>query len=229
MAPVSRVAQLLDLRRRGAVSAAMSVALLSLAGWAATVAWTDLMAPSAPVFLALWTAMMAAMMLPSAAPFIVLYRRSAEAAQTATLTAGYLLVWAVLGGLAYVYVQSGITVASWVVFGAAGLYQLTPLKAACLRRCRTPADFLILRWGRDPLSLGLEHGAWCAGCCWALMVVLVVAGSMGLAWVAGLAVLVLVEKRARQGVVIARVTGVVFVALALTEGLTEGVFGWPGI
>lgn len=225
MAPVSRVAQLLDLRRRGAVSAAMSVALLSLAGWAATVAWTDLMAPSAPVFLALWTAMMAAMMLPSAAPFIVLYRRSAEAAQTATLTAGYLLVWAVLGGLAYVYVQSGITVASWVVFGAAGLYQLTPLKAACLRRCRTPADFLILRWGRDPLSLGLEHGAWCAGCCWALMVVLVVAGSMGLAWVAGLAVLVLVEKRARQGVVIARVTGVVFVALALTEG----VFGWPGI
>ncbi len=214
-----------SVQRPRAAPAALAVALLATAGWVVTVRSSELMDPSAPVFLGLWTAMMAAMMLPSAAPLIVLYRRGASAAQTAFMTAGYLLVWAVLGSLAYAYMRSGAMVPAWLVFGAAGVYQLTPLKAACLRRCRTPADFLILRWGRDPLSLGIEHGGWCAGCCWALMVVLVVAGSMGLWWVAGLALLVLLEKRAPQGELIARVTGVVFVALALTEG----VFGWPGI
>jgi predicted metal-binding membrane protein len=114
---------------------------------------------------------------------------------------------------------------AWAVLGAAGLYQVTPLKAACLRRCRTPADFLILRWGRSPLTLGLEHGAWCAGCCWALMVVLVVAGSMGLGWVVALAALVLLEKLAPHGDLIARTTGLVLIVLAVTEGAS----GWPGI
>lgn len=109
-----------------AVPAAVSFAILAAAGWAATVAWSDLMDPSAAAFLALWAAMMAAMMIPSAAPFVLLYRRSATAVRTATLTGGYLVVWATLGTLAYAYMRSGVMVSAWTVLGAAGLYQLTP-------------------------------------------------------------------------------------------------------
>lgn len=216
------VDRLLD---RASIPAAAALAVLVAAGWIVTVASADAMDPSAPAFLALWTAMMAAMMLPSATPLVLLYRRSATGVRTGALTFGYLFVWAALGGIAYAYMQSEAMVPAWAVLGAAGLYQLTPLKAACLHRCRTPADFLILRWGRNPLRLGLEHGAWCAGCCWALMAVLVAAGSMGLGWVAALAALVFVEKLAPYGDVIARAAGVALVALAVTEG----VWGWPGV
>lgn len=207
----------------GATALALSLAVA--AAWLVTIASTDTMEPGALVFLGLWTAMMVAMMLPAAAPLVLLHRRGATGVRTATLVAGYLLVWAALGLVAYAYMRSGAMAPAWLVLGAAGLYQLTPLKAACLRRCRTPADFLVLRFGRGPLRLGLEHGAWCAGCCWALMVVLVAAGSMGLAWVAGLALLVSVEKLAPHGTLIARVAGIVLVALAVTEG----GWGWPGI
>jgi predicted metal-binding membrane protein len=209
----------------GAIPAAVALVFLVAAAWIVTVASADALVPSAPAFLVLWTAMMVAMMLPSAAPLVLLYRQSATGLRTASLTFGYLFVWAALGAIAYVYMQSGSMIPAWAVLGAAGLYQLTPLKAACLHRCRTPADFLILRWGRDPLRLGLEHGIWCAGCCWALMVVLVAAGSMGLGWVTALAALVLAEKLAPYGDVIARAAGVILVALAFAEGVT----GWPGI
>jgi predicted metal-binding membrane protein len=195
------------------------------AAWVVTVTSPAAMDSSVAGFLALWTAMMVAMMLPSAAPLVLLYRQSATGLRTAALTSGYLLVWAAIGLAAYAYMQSTIMLPAWAVLGAAGLYQVTPLKAACLRRCRTPADFLILRWGRSPLTLGLEHGAWCAGCCWALMVVLVVAGSMGLGWVVALAALVLLEKLAPHGDLIARTTGLVLIVLAVTEGAS----GWPGI
>jgi predicted metal-binding membrane protein len=213
--------------RAGFVGYATPVALASLVAlaWVVTVSQSDLMDPSAPAFLGVWAAMMTAMMLPSASPLVLLYRRSATAVRTAGLTLGYLAVWAAIGVLAYAYMQSDLMIAPWVVLAAAGIYQLTPLKTACLRRCRTPADFLILRWGHSPLRLGAEHGAWCAGCCWALMVVLVVAGGMGLAWVAGLAALVFVEKLAPHGDLVARIGGVVFIVLALTEG----ALGWPGI
>ena len=215
------------MNRAGFVGYATPVALASLVAlaWVVTVSQSDLMDPSAPAFLGVWAAMMTAMMLPSASPLVLLYRRSATAVRTAGLTLGYLAVWAAIGVLAYAYMQSDLMIAPWVVLAAAGIYQLTPLKTACLRRCRTPADFLILRWGHSPLRLGAEHGAWCAGCCWALMVVLVVAGGMGLAWVAGLAALVFVEKLAPHGDLVARIGGVVFIVLALTEG----ALGWPGI
>jgi predicted metal-binding membrane protein len=202
-----------------------SLAALVVAAWVVTVTSPSTMESTVVGFLALWTVMMVAMMLPSAAPFVLLYRRGATALRTAALTSGYLVVWAAIGVVAYAYMQSELMVPAWTVLGAAGLYQLTPLKAACLRRCRTPADFLVLRFGRSPLRLGLEHGAWCAGCCWALMVVLVVAGSMGLGWVVALAGLVLLEKLAPYGEVIARTAGLVLIVLALTEGVS----GWPGI
>jgi predicted metal-binding membrane protein len=213
--------------RAGHISYATPAVLgLVVAGaWVATVTQSSMIDPSAPAFLGLWTAMMAAMMLPSASPLLLLYRRSANGMRTAALASGYLFVWAALGVLAYAYMRSGVMVPGWAVLGAAGLYQLTPLKSACLNRCRTPADFLVVRWGRDPLRLGVEHGAWCAGCCWGLMVVLVVAGSMGLAWVAGLATVVLAEKLFPYGNLIARATGVALVTLAVTEG----VVGWPGV
>lgn len=215
------------MNRAGLVGYATPVALASLVAlaWVVTVSQSDLMDPSAPAFLGVWAAMMTAMMLPAASPLVLLYRRSATAVRTAGLTLGYLAVWAAIGVLAYAYMQSDLMIAPWVVLAAAGIYQLSPLKTACLRRCRTPADFLILRWGHSPLRLGAEHGAWCAGCCWALMVVLVVAGGMGLAWVVGLAALVLVEKLAPHGDLVARIGGVVFIVLALTEG----ALGWPGI
>jgi predicted metal-binding membrane protein len=183
------------------------------------------MDPSAPVFLGLWTAMMVAMMVPSASPLVLLYRRNATAAHTGALTLGYLAVWAALGLIAYAYMHSGAMLPAWTVLGAAGIYQLTPLKTACLQRCRTPADFLVARWGRNPFRLGVEHGIWCVGCCWALMVVLVAAGGMGIGWVIGLTALVLAEKLAPHGEVIARAAGVAFLALAITEGVS----GWPGI
>ena len=189
------------MNRAGAATYATPIALgFFVAGaWVVTFAQSDSMNLSAPAFLAVWAAMMTAMMLPSASPLVLLYRRSATATRTTALTLGYLAVWAALGVLAYAYLRSGWMVAPWAVLAAAGIYQVTPLKTACLRRCRTPADFLILRWGRSPLRLGVEHGAWCAGCCWALMAVLVVAGGMGLAWVVGLAALVLVEKLVQIG------------------------------
>jgi predicted metal-binding membrane protein len=199
--------------------------IAAVGAWIVTASADEAMDLGAIPFLGSWTVMMAAMMLPSAAPLVLIYRRGSTGSRTFALVAGYLLVWAALGVLAYAYMRSELMAPAWAVLGLAGAYQLTPLKAACLRRCRTPAGFLVLRFGRGPLRLGLEHGAWCAGCCWALMVVLVAAGSMGLAWVAGLALLVSVEKLAPHGAVIARLAGVVLVVLAVTEG----GWGWPGI
>ena len=169
-------------------------------------------------FLGAWTAMMTAMMLPSAAPLLLLYRRGSRAVDTAALGLGYLLVWGALGYAAYAYVMWGPMLPVWSVLAVAGVYQLTPLKGSCLKRCRTPADFLVRRYGRAPLLLGMEHGLWCAGCCWALMFVLVAVGSMSLAWAAGIAAVVLVEKVAPSGDRLARLGGIVLVLLALLEG-----------
>lgn len=208
---------------RASIPTVAGLAGLVALAWLLTLASTDLMDPSAPMFLGAWTAMMVAMMLPSAAPLVLLYRLGATGSRTAVLTAGYFVVWAVLGLLAYAYMRSELMVPAWSVLAAAGAYQLTPLKSACLRKCRSPADFLLVRWGRGPLRLGLEHGVWCAGCCWALMAVLVVVGGMGIGWVAALAALVLVEKLAPGGEAVARAAGVAFLALALTKG----ALAWP--
>ena len=165
-------------------------------------------------FIGAWVVMMAAMMLPSAAPLVLLYRvagTSGRAANTVPLVAGYLLAWAVFGAFVYVAQQTlgAVVLASLTLGNArpyavagilaiAGVYQFTPLKQACLRQCRSPLDFLMHRW-RGPgafgaLRLGMEHGAYCVGCCWALMAVLVIAGAMSLLWVVLIALIVFVEK-----------------------------------
>lgn len=165
-------------------------------------------------FVIAWLVMMAAMMLPSATPLVLLYRVAgpgARAINTVFLAAGYLTVWAAFGVPTFAVQQTLMTAASdgsligrWlpyavaVILGLAGLYQFTPLKEACLRQCRSPLDFMVQRWhGGGALGatrLGVEHGAYCVGCCWGLMAVLVVAGSMSLAWVTLIALLVLDRK-----------------------------------
>lgn len=172
----------------------------------------------------MWTLMMAAMMLPSAAPMILLYARFAGGARaqggglapTLLFAAVYLLVWAGFSAIAAVaqsgLVQAGVVSATRLAVGdrrvagalllVAGAYQLTPVKRACLGQCRAPLSFVMRHWRpgwQGALRLGLTHAAYCVGCCWALMAVLFVGGVMSLAWVAILALIVLAEKVAPIG------------------------------
>jgi predicted metal-binding membrane protein len=164
-------------------------------------------------FLGVWVVMMAAMMLPSASPTVALYSqltRRREPFGPLVFTAGYLLVWGATGLLAYGLYRSADSLLGdhlswggagrWVAAGillAAALYQLTPLKDACLGACRSPLGFLVGHW-RDGLSgalrMGARHGAVCAGCCWALMAALFALGVMSLAWMALVAALIAAEK-----------------------------------
>jgi predicted metal-binding membrane protein len=164
-------------------------------------------------FLGVWAVMMAAMMFPSAAPTVALYARmSRRRAPAAPLlfAAGYLLTWTVAGLVAYAVFNLGRAVLGdqlawdsggrWVAGGTllvAAAYELTPLKDACLSKCRTPLGFLVGSW-RDGLtgavSMGARHGAWCVGCCWALMAALFALGVMSLAWMALVAALIALEK-----------------------------------
>lgn len=166
----------------------------------------------------MWTVMMAAMMLPSAAPAILLYaslvRKNGARGRLLpgvwVFTGGYLVAWAAFS-LAATLLQALLEYASLLTpematasagLGAAaligaGLYQLTPLKEACLGKCRNPLAFFMTRWRTGTagaFGMGLEHGAYCVGCCWALMLLLFVVGVMNLVWVALIAAFVLVEK-----------------------------------
>jgi predicted metal-binding membrane protein len=190
------------------------VASAALACWALLLAMGDEMPMGAGLWLGAWTAMMAAMMLPSASPLVLLYAKRSTAVNSTLLTAGYVLVWAAVGLAAYQIdmrlPDPGNGIVAGVLIGA-GIYQLTPLKTACLKRCRNPVDFLVTRWraGRvGALKLGVEHGAYCVGCCWALMGVLVIAGAMSLIWVVAIALVVAAEKLLPRGPLLGRLGGV---------------------
>jgi predicted metal-binding membrane protein len=187
----------------------------------------------------MWWTMMIAMMTPSAAPTILLYARvhrhaltqghaPSAHAPTALFAAGYFLMWMVFSIAAAALHQalqrsgviSAMTMGSQVrwVSGIAlivtGLYQLSPLKNACLSHCRTPAAFLSRHWrpgALGALRLGMMHGAYCVGCCWMLMTLLFVGGVMNLAWIAALSVLVLVEKVLVVGQWVGRAAGIVMI------------------
>jgi predicted metal-binding membrane protein len=176
-------------------------------------------------FLVLWVVMMAAMMLPSVAPVASMYltvlrnrRNGTAAAHAAALVAGYLLAWAGFGVAAFGISRalgrlapmdanmapSRLTVwSAAIALAVAGVYQFTPLKARCLRHCRSPLGFL-LHFGsyagrlRD-VRVGAYHGGYCVGCCWSLMLVLVAVGVMNMAWMASLTAVVFVEKVWRSG------------------------------
>jgi predicted metal-binding membrane protein len=192
-------------------------------------AWT----PSyAALVLSMWAVMMTAMMLPSAAPMILLYStlanrrkpKSNPAAGAGVFGLGYIVIWSAFS-LAAVTLQYGLdqaqllspvmSVTNRLVAGAvliaAGVYQWTPLKQACLRRCRSPLEFLATEWreGRvGALKMGLRHGTYCLGCCWMLMLLLFVGGIMNVAWIAAVAAFVLIEKVSPSGHWIGRITGV---------------------
>jgi predicted metal-binding membrane protein len=188
-------------------------------------------------FLGLWMVMMAAMMLPSVAPVAVLWTRLisgaatglARAARIALFLSGYLLAWAVAGVAAFAalagtgrLLTASPAAAKWLgvaIFTAAGIYQFTPWKDWCLRRCRSPIGALMYYLGfqgrgRD-LRVGVHHGATCAGCCWGLMIVLIAVGVMNVAVMAALAAVIFAEKLWRHGKPFAQAVGVVLVAAGI--------------
>lgn len=168
-------------------------------------------------FVAAWLAMLTAMMLPAITPVLKLYARAAAAGRVAPLPffiAGYLVVWTTLslpGYVAWRTLMDPVAEARpWagrlagIALLVAAIWQLTPLMSRCLRHCRSPISFF-LRFGANvaspvgALRMGSTHGLFCVGCCWALMAVLVAMGTMSLAWMAALAVLILIEKNAPWG------------------------------
>jgi predicted metal-binding membrane protein len=201
--------------------------------WMMTANWD---VPHILLLWAMWTVMMTGMMLPSASPLVLLYgavaRRSAQGRrQVYALAAGYLIVWmafslgvtALQRGLAALLVVSPMMEVTNSRFGAtllllAGAYQLTPIKHACLRTCRSPLAFLISRWRAGwpgAFVVGIEHGAYCVGCCWALMLLLFAGGVMNLMVIAALTAFVALEKLAPLGLQGARISGVLLMAAGL--------------
>ena len=191
------------------------------------------------IFLAVWTIMMVAMMLPAAMPMIVIFasaqaRRDQHVAiPTWIFVAGYILIWAAVGLLVYALVQASSELASdrvsldrgvWrpLALGAtlaiAGLYQFTPLKQICLRHCRSPLAFVAQYWrdGRSgALGMGARHGLYCLGCCWALFAVLVAAGMMSIAWMLLLTLVLFAEKVLPHGERTSGAVGLGLIALGL--------------
>jgi predicted metal-binding membrane protein len=184
-------------------------------------------------FIGVWVVMMAAMMFPSVAPTVALYtkmtrRRGLD--RPLLFTGGYLLVWGAAGLAAYGLFVLGREIlgdqlawadgGQWFTAGVlalAAVYELTPAKEICLAKCRSPLGFLLGSWRdgrRGALQMGARHGAWCVGCCWALMAALFALGVMSLAWMAVVAALIAFEKTLPWGRVVSWVTAAILLALA---------------
>ncbi len=200
-----------------------------MSGMMAPALWT---VGYAGIMFTMWWVMMAAMMLPSAAPILLLFarinRKEKSAGRpfipTGIFAAGYLVAWAAFSalatGLQWALEQLGLlspmmaTTSYWLggtILLAAGAWQLTPIKGVCLRHCRSPMGFLVQSWrpGRGgAFRMGLEHGSFCLGCCWFLMGLLFFGGIMNLFWIIGLAAFVLLEKTVPMGSWIGRLVGV---------------------
>jgi predicted metal-binding membrane protein len=185
-------------------------------------------------FVGIWIVMMAAMMFPSVSPTVALYSRMTRSrAPTAPLVfaSGYLLTWAGAGLLAYGLSDAGRGLLGsalawnhggrWLAGGTlvvAAVYELTPLKEVCLTKCRSPLGFLLGSW-RDglpgALEMGARHGAWCVGCCWALMASLFALGVMSLAWMAFVAGLIAAEKTLPWGRAVTYATAAILLVLGV--------------
>ena len=205
-------------------------------------------------FVGVWIVMMAAMMLPSLAPTVALYSRMTRERSPAlplVFTAGYLVTWGAAGAFAFAVAALGHAVAgdvlAWdrggrwaagVTLLIAAAYELTPLKDVCLGKCRSPLGFLLGAWRDGPagaLRMGAKHGAWCVGCCWALMASLLALGVMSLAWMAFVAALIALEKTLPFGRAVTWGTAAILLVLGVLliaapdaiPGLTEP--GTPGM
>ena len=183
----------------------------------------------------MWAVMMVAMMTPSSTPIILMFsamnRRRAEhqgpVVRTGLFVVGYLIAWTAYSAAAATaqWALHGVALVSPMMVStspylgggllvAAGVFQWTPLKRACLTECRSPMGFVMTEWREGPLGaliMGFRHGVYCVGCCWVLMALLFVAGVMNLVWVAAIATFVLVEKVAPAGERVGQVAGVVLV------------------
>jgi predicted metal-binding membrane protein len=217
----------LDLWRRAGAGMDMDMTMPEMTPWSPA---------ELGVAIAMWAVMMIAMMLPSAAPMLLLFatlqrKRRAEGKPATPVTvfaAGYLLAWAgfsvLAAGLQGLLQRAMLlsealattnAVLGGVILVVAGVYQITPLKNACLTRCQSPLGFLLTSWrdgGVGALVMGLRHGAYCVGCCWALMALLFVGGVMNLVWVAVLSVFVLAEKALARGPWLSRLSGAALIA-----------------
>lgn len=222
--------------------ATMRGAMLMPGGWTMSMVWMPMGSWTASVlmFSAMWVAMMVAMMLPSTLPILLLFRRVAlfrherhAGGLCTVLAAGYFLTWAGFGLAAYgvgigvtqlamysAQISRAVPFAAGVALIAAGVFQLTPLKQACLRHCRDPLLLLSNHAGpgwRAALQLGLCHGAFCVACCWALMLIQLVLGVMNVAVMAALALVIAMEKLLPRGAALARVVG----AMSLAAGTVQ--------
>jgi predicted metal-binding membrane protein len=184
----------------------------------------------------MWWVMMIAMMLPSATPMVLLFaavnRKQKESGNpyvpTVIFASAYLTVWAgfsvaamavqwgleSMAGLAPMLASASVALGGSLLL-AAGIYQLTPLKQACLDHCRSPLQFILTRWrpgAKGAFRMGIEHGAYCVGCCWFLMGLLFFGGIMNLYWIFGLAVIVLIEKTIPAGHWVSHLIGIALVA-----------------
>lgn len=197
-------------------------------------------------FLGVWVVMMAAMMLPSVAPTVALYaemtRRTSVVAPL-LFAAGYLVTWAAAGVVAYALFDGWRSVVGgelawdeagrWVAGGTlilAAAYELTPAKDACLARCRSPLGFLLSAWRpgfRGALRMGGGHGAWCLGCCWALMASLFALGVMSLAWMALVAAAIALEKTVPWGRGVKAATAALLLLLGIALLVAPGAV--PGL
>lgn len=195
------------------------------------------MGRSWPLFLSMWVAMMTGMMFPASVPMVLMFGRMkrSDPLSVALFVASYIGLWFAFGALAYllgagtevVASSAGWIAGNWARAGGAlivlaGLYQLTPLKDVCLRRCRTPMAFVMAHWrdGRTgALRMGLRHGFYCVGCCWLLFLILVPIGVMNAAAMLGVAVVVFVEKLMPWGRGFARLAAVGMIAFGVAIAL----------
>ena len=214
----------IDVREAGLIAVLLILAALSWVLTAQRMGGMDMGGWTDPgpldFFLTTWVVMLAAMMFPSVAPMVTAYAkitrrrretgRSAPRGATALFVAGYLVAWTVFGLVAYglynavtslvpgaLTADPGGRYAAAGVILAAAVYQLTPAKNVCLTKCRSPMDFILhgLRPGYGgALRMGLEHGVWCVGCCWALMVALFALGMMSVGWMALVGAFIAAEK-----------------------------------
>jgi predicted metal-binding membrane protein len=194
------------------------------------------------LYVILWGVMMVAMMLPAMTPIVGLVQTIARQKRAQGLpftpagvfVAGYVTLWTLTGSIGYaadIAIQSlpGVfpalqaygTVIGGVTLVGAGIYQLTPLKYLCLSQCRSPLGFLLTSWHdgtAGAFRMGLHHGAYCLGCCWSLMVVLFVMGTMNLVWMGILSIVIFVEKIVPHGVAMGKATGIALIVFGLMMG-----------
>jgi predicted metal-binding membrane protein len=197
------------------------------------------------LFVAGWTLMIVAMMLPTSLPFVALFhslvrRRPEQMRLVGMVVAGYVFVWTLFGFVVHVndrLVHQTVDQTPWLaanawVIGAgtvllAGVYQFTPLKYKCLDKCRSPLAFIMERWHgehgeREAFRLGVQHGMFCLGCCWSLMLLMFAVGVGNLAWMLALAVVMGVEKNVGWGRRLTAPLGVVLVGWGLLLVVTHG-------